>query len=149
MIAYNKTATWASSVQPFPFPPPFPRHLACALEGTISTGNTWLFILCYSPQEHATHAEACSALNNKLPLQQMDHHVILGGDFQDEWTSPSDKSCHLRILAFSKFLGLPLPTYTPTHHPEKNNMHRSSYNTRLLRHNHPNKRHEDNRSLVS
>jgi len=80
MIAYNKSDPWASSLLPLYLPPPFPRQLACALEGALDTGNECLLVSCYLPQDHAEHAEAYSALTT-LPLLYPDHLIILGGDF--------------------------------------------------------------------
>ena len=118
MIAYNKSEPWASSLLPLYLPPPFPRHLACVLEGTLGTGNRCLLVSCFLPQDHAEHAEACSALTT-LPLLYPDHFIILGVEFQGDLTSPSYKSCHLRTLPYTRLRGPTLPTYTPTHHPEQ------------------------------
>jgi len=75
-------------------------------------------VSCCLPQDHAEHAKACSALTT-LPLLYPDHLLILGGDFQGDLTSPSDKSCHLRTIPYSRLQGPALPTYTPTHQPEQ------------------------------
>jgi hypothetical protein len=118
MVAYNKSEPWASSLLPLHLPLPFHRHLSCALEGTLDAGNKCLLVSCYLPQDHAENAEACAALTT-LPLQYPDHLIILGGDFQGDLTSPSDKSCHLRTLPYTRLRGPTLPAYTPTHHPKQ------------------------------
>ena len=58
---------------------------------------------------------ALSTLTTTYP----NHLIILGGDFQGDWTSPSDKSCHLRTLPFTRFEGPQLPTFTPAHLPSQ------------------------------
>ena len=117
MIAYNKQWTWTSSLQPVPLPQTFPRHLACAIEGTINTGNKCLLISCYLPRDNPDHAEACIALRT-LPSEYPHPLIILGGGFQGDWTSKSDKSCNLRTLSYYRLQGSQLPTYTPTQQPE-------------------------------
>ena len=115
MIACKKSEPWASSLLPLPLPPSFLRHLACALKCTINTENKCLLVSCYWPQNHADHAEVCSALTTLLLLYP-DHLIILGGAFKGDLISPSDKSCHLRTRPYSRFQVPTLPTNTPTHH---------------------------------
>jgi hypothetical protein len=88
MIAYNKMGTWTLALQPFPLPQTFPQHLACALEGTLNTGNKRLLISCNLPQYHVCHAESCIALNT-FTSKYPNHQIIIGGDFQGDWTSTS------------------------------------------------------------
>ena len=97
MIVYHKSAPLTSSLLPLPLPSFLPRHTACALEGTLNTRNKCLMVTCYLPQDNADHSKACSVLTT-LPLLYPDHLIILGGDFQGDLTSPSDKSCQLRTL---------------------------------------------------
>ncbi len=83
MIAYIKTATWASTLRPFPLTTHFPKQLACALEGTLDAGHNCLLMACYLPQELAKHAEACLALSTLTTIYP--HHLIIpGGDFQGD-----------------------------------------------------------------
>ena len=56
---------------------------------------------------------ALSTLTTSYP----NHLIILGGDFQGDCTSPSDKSCHLRTLPFTLLEGSQLPAFTPAHLP--------------------------------
>jgi hypothetical protein len=105
-------------LQPFLLPQSFPRHLACALEGNLSTGNKCFLIPCYLPQDHVEHVETCIALST-LPTAYPRPLIILRGDFQGDLTSKPDKSCHLGTLPYSRLQGLQLPTYAPTQHPEQ------------------------------
>ena len=73
-----------------PIPTNLPRHLACALEGILNTGNKYLLVSCYLPQDIDAHVEACIALS-ALPSEYPPHLIILGGDFQGDWTSKSDR----------------------------------------------------------
>ncbi len=58
---------------------------------------------------------ALSTLTTTYP----NHLIIPGGDFEGDWTSHSDKSCHLRTLPFTRFEGPQLPTFTPAHFPSR------------------------------
>jgi hypothetical protein len=81
------------------------------------TRNNCLLITCYLPQYLAKYDEVCLALNTlTTTYPNYNHFIILGGDFQGDGTSPSDRSCNLRTLPFILFEGLQLPTSTPTHH---------------------------------
>ena len=114
MIAHLKTVPWATSLRPFSLSQHFPIQLACALEGTLNTGHNCLLLTCYFPQDLAKHAEACLALGT-LTTTYPDHLIILGGDFQGDFTVPIDKSCHLRTLPFTLLEGPQLPTFTQAH----------------------------------
>ena len=116
MIAYKKDKPWSPFLRPFPFPNTISRQTACALEGTLATGQKYLLVTCYLPHDHAEHAATCISLSTLTNIYP-DHIIILGGDFQGDLTSDSDKACHLRTLPFTLFKGPHLPTYTPPHHP--------------------------------
>jgi len=116
MIAYKKDKPWSPSLRPFPLPQNISRQLACALEGSLTTGQKCLLVTCYLPQDLAEHAEACISLST-LTLAFPNHLIIIGGDFQGDLTSSSDKSCHLRTLPFTLFSGPHLPTFTPPQQP--------------------------------
>ncbi len=112
MIAYKKDKPWSPSFHPFPLSQNISRQLACALEGSLATGQKCLLITCYFPHDLAEHVDACislSTLTNTYPY----HKNIIGGDFQGDLTSFSDKSSHMRTLPFTLFSDLHLPTFTP------------------------------------
>jgi hypothetical protein len=116
MIAFKKDKHWSPSLHPFPPPQNISRRLAYALEGSLVTGQKCLLVACYLPHDLAEHANACislSTLTNTYP----DHIIIIGGDFQGDLTSSSDKSCHLRTLPSTLFSGPHLPTFTPPQQP--------------------------------
>jgi len=116
MIAYKKDKPWPPSFRPFPLPQKISRQLACALEGALTTSQKCLLVTCYLPHDLAKHAEECIS-HSTLTLTYPNHIIIIGGDFQGDLTSASDKSCHLRTLPFTPFSGLHPPTFTPTQHP--------------------------------
>jgi hypothetical protein len=104
-------------ITPTPPPPITLSQIPCMrTQSKLDTGNKCLFVSCYLPQDHSEHAEACSALTTLLLLYP-NHLIILGGDFQGDLTSPTDKSCHLRTIPYSRLQGPTLPTYTPAQQP--------------------------------
>jgi len=134
MIAHKKTATWASSLRHLSLPKHFPGQFACALEGTLDTGQNCLLITCYLPQDLAKHTEACLVIS-KLTTTYPIHLIIPEGDFQGDWTSSSNKSCHLRTLPFTLSIRRPTtPQFQPNTPPNTSNMHKPLLNIRFPQH---------------
>ncbi len=112
----KKASHGPPSLRPFTLPQNIPRQTACALEGSLATGQKCLLVTCYLPHDLAEHAAACIAIST-LTTTYPNHIIIIGGDFQGDLTSSSDKSCHLRTLQFTLFDGPHLHTFTPPHQP--------------------------------
>ncbi len=90
MIAYKKDKPWSPSLRPFPLSQNISRQLACALEGSLAIGQKYLSITCYLPHGLAEHSNACISLST-LTNTYHDHILVIGGDFQGDLTSSSDK----------------------------------------------------------
>ncbi len=116
MITYKKDKPWSPSLRPFTLPQNVSLQTTCALERSLATGQKCLLVTCYLPHDLTEDAAACIAIRT-LTTAYPNHVIIIGGDFQGDLTSSSDKSCHIRTLPFTLFDGLHLPTFTPPHQP--------------------------------